>query len=485
MKILRTLLVVLALSSFNASAAGNWDDGYRPYQDVAPEYLEIEVNKVTTDAGSSFYASSSRVTIEARVTQVFRSSTGLTIGAPLTIAYTRKSQAGTAVLEPTIPAQGSVVPAFLRKKGNRYEPAALHHSFVALTSQQLQVLSRLKTMPGQKTAQPAQTTQVAAPKSLLKKPNVSLDPSSELATETIQEPLPEPPIAVVIPAIPEENFSAVSTGTPELIVTEPVPFVEGDQPIVSSQSVTSVEQDTKDYAALNAIQEPMPAREVETIVEQPVQPLQPTESDQLNATVPVVVSQSDGNVMQQEVALVQETVIQAEEKKAENTVLPVEEPVPVVLTAEPTLVEPMSEAVTKIVHPAPTEVFLEPVQTTVQNSFSVQAPAAVAPPAPSSEGVDQDGVTAYSMIFAKIKEADSAVDKNEIATAKAIYESALNDLKRLKETKPEFQPFIVEYRQRDITRKLKALETAAPKIKPWTFVLLRAVAASSFFQTTP
>ncbi|NJK92502.1 MAG: hypothetical protein HC904_12125 [Blastochloris sp.] len=74
--------------------------------------------------------------------------------------------------------------------------------------------------------------------------------------------------------------------------------------------------------------------------------------------------------------------------------------------------------------------------------------------------LDQDGITAYSLIYAKIKEGDSAADNKEPQTAIDIYRSALQDLERLKSSKPEFQPFIVEYRLRDLARKTKAQEEA-------------------------
>lgn len=427
MKILRILPVILALSSLHASAASNWDDGYRPYQDVAPEYLEIEINKVITDAGSSFYASSSRVTIEARVSKVFRSATGLVNGTPLTITYTRKSQAGTAILEPTTPQQGSVVPAFLRKKGNRYEPAALHHSFVPLTPQQLQVLNNLKIQPNQ------QTARVDVPKTQLKK----ITPPVDSVTDIAPEPIPQPAVPVDISEIPIENHSTADTVVPALIVTEPRPFIDGDQPIVSPLSSANTEKE--EPIAISVIQEPMPEREIIAA--------EPTEPD-------VTALQQEEKIAQD----VQNSSVQVEEKKSEQESLPVAEVAPIVLKAEPIEEEKSTvETTVETAQPAQIQVVPEPVQ----NTFNDQTPAAVAPPAPSSEGVDQDGVSTYSMIFAKIKEADSAVEKNDFAAAKTRYESALIDLKKLKETKPDFQPFIVEYRRRDITRKLKALENSS------------------------
>ncbi|NJK92504.1 MAG: hypothetical protein HC904_12135 [Blastochloris sp.] len=120
MKCLRITCFILSALSLLApllNAAGVWDDGYRPYQDVAPEYLEIRVLRVDQQRGGALNGSNSRVNIQAEVLQVFRSGSGLRPGNTINLSYIRKSEAGTGSLEPSIPKEGATVPAFLRKKG--------------------------------------------------------------------------------------------------------------------------------------------------------------------------------------------------------------------------------------------------------------------------------------------------------------------------------------------------------------------------------
>jgi len=93
----------------------------------------------------------------------------------------------------------------------------------------------------------------------------------------------------------------------------------------------------------------------------------------------------------------------------------------------------------------------------------LEPPAATAPLAPSSAALDQEGLSAYSAIYAKIKQGDRAADSNEKELALNTYKETLLDLERLRNGKPDFQPFIVEYRRKDLARKISALEADPAK----------------------
>jgi hypothetical protein len=374
MKCCYQLLALLLTSALTLQAEKAWDDGYRAYQDVAPEYLEIQITRVILKDGGSMFGTNSRVELQATVSQVFRSSTGLQPGKTILINYTRKSQAGPLTLDPTLPQEGQTVPAFLRWKKNHYEPAALHHSFEPLTSQQLSLLSKS-----------------VSPKSSLTA-NRPLIPAQTLPTANPPVTQPE------LPMVPEEEIH-VETRTNAQDVAPRVEE-ETSQPRVTTPLVRSEPVEERSAAPLPVIVEALPERQPlpdpETLTPNPVE---------TNATAP-----------------------------------------------EPIVIQNVAPAA-----PAPDNRPAAPL-------LSVTAqPSVVAPPAPSSAALDQDGLTAYAAIYAKIKEGDKASANKDRATALKIYKETVMDLERLKTTKPDFQPFIVEYRQKDLSRKITAIESTSPQ----------------------
>lgn len=382
-------LVLLPLFAAQAEKGETWDDGYRAYQDVAPEYLEITVSKVELKDGGSLFGSNSNVQVQAAVSQVFRSASGLRQGRNIVIAYSRKSQAGPLSLQPSVPKEGQTVPAFLRKKGDVYVPAALHHSFEPLTSHQLLILSEnTKNRPTVTTTPVVERPEPPKPEPMAPRALIVTAPQPEPAAE--DTPTPKP-----VPTPAPEPKKAVAKTTPKPKVTEPI--------IITEQEKSTTETPV--------IAEPLPARKPEP-----------------HPTPAVVVAKAE-------------------------PVAPAPEPI-VIQKIDPTPTP--KPTVTAKVTPKPEK----PAPALLSVS---ESPAATAPLAPSSPQLDQEGLTAYSAIYAKIKEGDKAADNNEKDSALKIYKDTLLDLERLKVSKPDFQPFIVEYRQKDLARKISALEAEPAK----------------------
>jgi hypothetical protein len=423
-------LPVLALHA--AKRENTWDDGYRAYQDIAPEYLEISISKVEIKDGASMFGSSSKVEVQAEVTQVFRSASALKQGSRIVIAYTRKSAAGTNTLEPSIPKEGETVPAFLRKKGNRYEPAALHHTFDALTPQQLIVLGKSGSA---KPATPA---------------------------ESVKDPTP--PRMIVTAPEPEELPQEPRRPQPEPVVAEPITIKpQPDPEPVKPQSV-AVAEPPKSQPVPEATPKPTP--EPVKIASQPEKPRKYTPP--IVVTRPIVVTKPEPAPDPQPPVAVIADPLPARQPEPKVTPQP-PKPEPIVVQTVETAPPATEPIVIKKVDPTPTP---KPTQKPTPSPkperpappllTATQAPAAVAPPAPASAPFDQEGLSAYASIYAKIKEGDRAADSHETATALKIYKETLMDLEKLKVSKPDFQPFIVEYRQKDLARKISALE-AEPK----------------------
>lgn len=143
------LLVLGTIGAINPVHAQerNWDDGYRLYQDQAANFVQVEIINVSVSYNKTlwFASASDRVEIEARILKVFRTKDNLSAGMLIPIVYDRKAAAGGTFAEtPGIPEKGSVVPAFIKRKGDRFIPAARHHTFSPLTEQQI---ARMKEKP--------------------------------------------------------------------------------------------------------------------------------------------------------------------------------------------------------------------------------------------------------------------------------------------------------------------------------------------------
>ncbi|MDR2463149.1 MAG: hypothetical protein LBD30_05155 [Verrucomicrobiales bacterium] len=139
MKSLLHLLLMVSGASMLAAGEPTTD---RVFQDYAPEYLEIRAVSVQTAADTGWFNNGkSRVKIQAEVTQVYRSASGLRTGQKIQIDFDRKNSTGFGDTQPTVPAEGAVTTAFLRKAGAIYLPAARQYTFAPLSQQQLNQLN--------------------------------------------------------------------------------------------------------------------------------------------------------------------------------------------------------------------------------------------------------------------------------------------------------------------------------------------------------
>ncbi len=188
----------------------HWDDGYRIFQDHAPNFVHVEILNVTSDSNKAlwFASASDRVEIEARVLKVIRTKNGLRPGMIIPIIYNRKAAAGGTFAEtPGIPDKGAILPAFIKIKGDYFVPAARHHTFTPLAEEQLQKLDR--------DAVELSEAQIAA----LRLP-AELENAYQLNT-TAELPLEAPAIAEVNPQTPEftvdTELPMIDEETPGLI----------------------------------------------------------------------------------------------------------------------------------------------------------------------------------------------------------------------------------------------------------------------------
>ncbi|MDR0532486.1 MAG: hypothetical protein LBH01_00865 [Verrucomicrobiales bacterium] len=124
-------------------------NGDRAFQDYAPEYLEIKILAMQVNMENDlFNQGKSLVKIQAEVRQSYRSATGLKSGQRILINYERKNSAGFGDTQPTVPKEGSVTAAFLRKDKDEsfYVPAAQQYTFAPLTAAQMSRLNPRKKL---------------------------------------------------------------------------------------------------------------------------------------------------------------------------------------------------------------------------------------------------------------------------------------------------------------------------------------------------
>jgi hypothetical protein len=90
---------------------------------------------------------------------------------------------------------------------------------------------------------------------------------------------------------------------------------------------------------------------------------------------------------------------------------------------------------------------------------SAPAPAPVLSPAPVRRA-EPAAVEGYSAIFSLIKQGEAAQLEGKRDAAKEAYTLAREKLLKLKAEQPDFQPFMVEYRLKDLKRRLDDIEAA-------------------------
>lgn len=498
-----------------------WDAAYRKHQDVSPEYLEVEVESVDVrQAGGFFSTSGHRISATARVLKVYRTSTGLTPGSTIEIYYFRPSEAGTAPEHPEMLEEGTIYPAFLRARGKGYEPSAKHLSFIPLSEIQIEelteaVVAKRMGIPTtdslsngsltNPTVDPSMETNMAegeqpnmdesgvrVPRNLRDpsmEPSVTGGASADVAATTGPTPnkpsltaekrmrlsdIQQDPTSMERPRTEKLSETNMEESTPEIATTDParskLSLVQTDpttidrlnekkgQPVLTQSEeearaearqraldayrgkteTTPETPDMPEVAAPEPVNTPEPSESENT--PNPNITLRPTpeavDPDKISSSPPPASPEPIVNKEPAMVELIEETPVQPEPVK-KTTPKPVEKPV---VKAEPK--QPK----------APT--MREPVREEKLTITDVPAPAA---PTISSPKVDQETLDAYADIYILMKHGEQAVVKGDNDRAKKYYQRARTDLLKLQRDKPKFQPFMVEYRLRDVRRKLDAL----------------------------
>ncbi|MDD5261265.1 MAG: hypothetical protein PHD76_05380 [Methylacidiphilales bacterium] len=464
------LLCLAAHAQTNPSEP--WDDGYRRFQDYAPEYLEIKVTHVETRQSNGFFSGAkTNVSIEAQVQRVFRSASGLQPGGTILIHYTRKATAGSADLNPPIPEENKIVPAFLRKSGALYEPAAYHHSFSPLTARQVEALEknlmasqaerkRQEEIHAQKLivlleAQKKAEAEAASREEASHRETAGATPpkpATEPVIQTSPEPAPTPPVTDLPSASPPPPPSAPSVARNEpdtsSIEMEALPQKSAPPPAPAISSETKPESPPTP---------PAPEPPEPTVVQ--AEPATPTPEPPVPAAAPVIKTPDETAPPAPPAPEKQEApvaVVQAEPKAAEPA--PAQPaPTPPVPANEP---EPIK--ITEV-QPSPAA---PPAET---KQPETQPP----PQTPSKAETNLQGMDSYAAIYSLMQEADAARTRNDNTNAKEIYQKALTQLQQLQQKQPDFQPFIVEYRLKylqakidDLSKKITDSPSAAPSPTP-------------------
>jgi hypothetical protein len=523
-------IIVLSLSAQASTPyTPRWDDGYRAYQDIAPEYLEVEIQEVKKrNTNTLWFASSNRdIYIQAKVLNVYRSEAGLRPGHLIPILYKRKVAAGLSIGDqPVPPPVGEVVPAFLKYEGNGvFAPAALHHTFNSLAPEQ-------KAEYDRKLAQDAEP---ALQETL---------PLDEFDQDEFNQDMPEatldqdiPPVEVVEPVdIPSSGEVVLLENTPAVVEVGPNPSVENPvlvEPIVLDPAATAVappapepalpttETVTKPVDPAPAPADPGPGFKgiltLEDDSPSQVQLVQATESpapmlevsgpeapsiDMHEADVPLVVPM-DTSIAEpgtDSTALVMETEPVIMEVDSSSTPL-VEEFITPIVTAEPaTLTEPIMEVVPTVSGPSITDfestafspslavensadttdfdneaVVPSPIITANEDPIEITAPDVSAtsvadslepvevPSQPMSTmtETEREPIRRYADIFTQVRNAERLITASQYNEALPKLQKVLEDIKSLREAYPNFQPFMVEYRQRTTERAIQAISARA------------------------
>ncbi len=500
-----------ACSLVHAQPAANDDDGYRVYQDHAPNFIRIEITNVSVNSNKTlwFAASSDRVEVEARVLQVIRSKDGIQPGMLIPIIYDRKAAAGGSFANtPGIPKRGEILPAFIKVKGDHFVPAALHHTFSPLTETQLAKLDRKNIELSetqiaelrQQSGSPEITTTAGA-----ELPMVSDSPSlrAEVAIPDAVLPtepeLREPAAPVLVTRAPDPIPTAPSTSVEDSIngnldQNPPLPQPDVTTPVIettpaiqdrSGQRRTVVVITPSELRSRRAAQvaasttapvasteptniepirtepTPTPEPEIPVLRAEPV-PVAEAESSPttrvLSTEPPIrIVSSSPEEVLKNN-AEISMTGQAAEEIAAEEPPVLTE---PIMLTEDPK--RPVDN------NPDSTPSATEPIQIT-----EVDAPVSIpmpdpASPAPSEEASlsssesDRTNMKTYAEIYSVLQSASTAAAEGKFSEARGLYENALLSLQNMKARSPDFQPFMVEYRIRDTGRKLEEMILKAGK----------------------
>ncbi|MDX2286160.1 MAG: hypothetical protein NW241_18475 [Bacteroidia bacterium] len=376
----------------SAQSTREYQSGYRFFQNTAPEFLQIEISEVATDADlGKRNGNGIRVRATARVIDVIRSDSGVVQGGTVVIAYVLSARAGNAAETPPLLEKGKTYPAFLEKKGGVFVPAARHLSFSPPSGIQMKVYEEARTRSREKALAQASRPAKAGPE-----PRVTTTgPLVAPLMEDNANPQPTPVVRLSKPLVettPDDQPLPTASPDPTTptALSESSPANPGDKPIVVPLNPLPRSQPQPE---VRPEAEPNPLT-VETQRPAPVRITQPTATVPANAPAPALAPQEAGESL---------PTVTADEPPAKVVALP---PPP-----KPT--DRSSEIVTR------------------QN---------------------------YADIYGIIKEADVLKIQGENDKARELYQAAKEKLLKLKEDQPEFQPFIVAYRLKDLDKKLAATQ---------------------------
>jgi hypothetical protein len=104
---------------------------YQERQEQAPEALVIKVKSVQREEVKGESLKEVHFTVAAEVQKVERTATGLTPGTMVEIRYTQRQYSKPIAGPSEVPAlaEGKTCPAYLRREGRFYTPAAGGYSF--------------------------------------------------------------------------------------------------------------------------------------------------------------------------------------------------------------------------------------------------------------------------------------------------------------------------------------------------------------------
>lgn len=225
----------------------------------------------------------------------------------------------------------------------------------------------------------------------------------------------------------------------EMTVTKPVPLPEAPVPVLKAEVVTPPSPATKTLT--EAVDTPE-VPEAAPLNDDPVRITLSNAEATVDDTVPYPVLRAEIVEMPQ----TQPASVRSAQVPADSQQAPVAGPA-VPMTAPAAQVIPPEEPITITDFTPPTAATSsDPVANAVKLTER-----------------DRLNMKSYADIYLSLQQAGDAAGKQDYSQAKELYQKALNDLQTLRTANPDFQPFMVEYRIRDTSRKLEQLVVNAPR----------------------
>jgi len=457
-----------------AQTERDFQKGYRSFQNSAPEFLQIEILEVTTKPEKGFLGgSTTRVNATARVVDVIRSDSGIPNGEVINLQYDHAPKAGNSSETPPIVEMGKSYPAFLERKGKVFVPVARHLSFTPPSGIQMKIYEEARTRSREKAL-------------LAATPDPTPLPSFPNPEVPLVEAPPETPVVktAVVVAAPEPTPPSVQAE----VVPPPTPLQNpADKPAPTNKKTAKVKAPKEKASPTSRLIDPKAPGERAASAEKPsVEPITTVESEPLPVASSQVTFETGPSLpVVEPMEPVQATMRSAElEPAAQTPSVPPAATTTTPVQATDTLPElpSLTPPPTVETTPAPTPVPAEPTPPAREEpltiipvetpSTPVIAPApdptpTAATPIPARPIENTAGRESYAEIYGQIKEGENAVLLGKTDQAKELFTQARKNLVKLKAEQPDFQPFMVEYRLRDVDKKLEALAPQpAEKAKP-------------------